>query len=241
MAQAPPDCCGVNSLVPDNWAADSLVEGWSPADRWRAPTHSFGPRERPHRAAAARVRIHLRQVPAPARLAHRSTSAHPVAPRAGDRPAIAVPVSYRVVPARFARPRRATARRMNAAARRSAERSASAMEGTLAGWSPADAVSHRHSQADRRNLDALGTLLDRAGIQASDFRIMPPRLTFAGEIMAAAGERDQHGNDGSGQRTLNTTRHDAENAWVSVKDCSTGKASRSRRRLLLTMRSPSRT
>jgi hypothetical protein len=38
--------------------------------------------------------------------------------------------------------------------------------------------------------------------------------------MAAAGERDQRGNDDSRQRTLHTTRHNAQNAWVSVKDCS---------------------
>jgi hypothetical protein len=38
--------------------------------------------------------------------------------------------------------------------------------------------------------------------------------------MAAAGERDQRGNDDGRQRTLNTTRHNAQNAWVSVKDCS---------------------
>jgi hypothetical protein len=49
---------------------------------------------------------------------------------------------------------------------------------------------------------------------------MPPRFTFAGEIMAAAGERDQRGNDESRQRTLNTTQHNPQNAWVSVKDCS---------------------
>jgi hypothetical protein len=49
---------------------------------------------------------------------------------------------------------------------------------------------------------------------------MPPRFTFAGEVMAAARERDQRGNDDSRQRTLNTTRHNADNAGISVKDCS---------------------
>ena len=38
--------------------------------------------------------------------------------------------------------------------------------------------------------------------------------------MAAARERDQRGNDDSRQRTLNTTRHNADNAGISVKDCS---------------------
>jgi hypothetical protein len=38
--------------------------------------------------------------------------------------------------------------------------------------------------------------------------------------MAAARERDQRGNDDSRQRTLNATQHDAQNAGISVKDCS---------------------
>lgn len=73
---------------------------------------------------------------------------------------------------------------------------------------------------DRGNLDAPRAFFDDSGIQARDFRTMPPRLTFPGEVMAAARERDQYGNDGGRQRTLNTRRHNAENAWVSVKDCS---------------------
>jgi hypothetical protein len=59
--------------------------------------------------------------------------------------------------------------------------------------------------ADRGNLYALGAVLDAARAEAGNFGVMPPRFTFAGEIMAAAGERDQRGNDESRQRTLNTT------------------------------------
>jgi hypothetical protein len=74
--------------------------------------------------------------------------------------------------------------------------------------------------ADRGNLYALGTFLDAARAEARDFGVVSPRFTFAGEIMAAARERDQRRNDESRQRTLNTTQHNAQNAWVSVKDCS---------------------
>ena len=74
---------------------------------------------------------------------------------------------------------------------------------------------------DRRDADTLRAFLHRAGIETGNFGLAAPRFSLAAEVMAAAGERDQRGNDGGAQqRPLNATRHNAQNARQSVKDYS---------------------
>ena len=63
--------------------------------------------------------------------------------------------------------------------------------------------------ADGGDAHAFRAVLDRAGIETGDFGVVPPGFAFPHvEVVAAAGERDQRGNnDGAEKGPLNRTRH----------------------------------
>ena len=79
----------------------------------------------------------------------------------------------------------------------------------------------RARTADGGDAHARRRFLDRAGIQARDLGVVPPWLALGQHVMTAAGKSDQRDEDGGADEIpTNSTRHAAENASNSVKDCS---------------------
>ena len=61
---------------------------------------------------------------------------------------------------------------------------------------------------DRGNAHPRRRLFHGAGIEAGDLRIVPPRLALGEQVMAAAGDSDQHDeDDGADEILTNSTRH----------------------------------